>query len=159
MAKMTDPTDAPKSFQEALLGGQVQLQPGALEPDLFVHLDHPNGKARFTYATLQGRTVTALVILVVSDPIDGAPCFQIGYAVPEAYRQQGRAKQAVRAAIAELEYGLTRNRIATFYVEAIVGADNMASQKVAEETLSTNPVAVTDEVSGVPAFQYVRKIG
>jgi RimJ/RimL family protein N-acetyltransferase len=109
--------------------------------------------------TLQNRTVTALVIFVISDPIDGTPYFQIGYAVPEAYRNQGRAKKAVSAASAELEHGLSRNRVATFHVEAIIGADNKASQKVAEETLSMTPVAVTDEVSGVPAFQYVRKIG
>ena len=45
-----------------------------------------------------------------------------------------------------------------FYVEAIVGADNKASQRVAERTLSNKPVAVTDHISGLPAFRYLQKI-
>lgn len=45
-----------------------------------------------------------------------------------------------------------------FYVEAIVGADNKPSQRVAEQVISNTPVAVTDKLSGLPAFQYIRKI-
>jgi hypothetical protein len=45
-----------------------------------------------------------------------------------------------------------------FYVEAIVGADNKSSQRVAEQVISDMPVAMTDQISGLPAFQYVRKI-
>lgn len=155
---MTDPSDALKSFQEALLGNQLQMQRGEVDPELLVYLDHPNEKPRFTYVRLQRRTVTALVMLVVSDAIEGTPCFQIGYAVPEAYRNQGRAKSAVSAAISELKHGLLRNEVATFHVEAIVGADNKASQHVAAGTISTTPVAISDQVSGLPAFHYVRKI-
>jgi len=36
-----------------------------------VHLDQPNGQPTFTYVRLQRQTVTALVILVISDPIEG----------------------------------------------------------------------------------------
>jgi hypothetical protein len=155
---MADPSDALKSFQQALLEGQIQLQAGRIDPELFVHLDHPNGNARFTYVRLQRQTVTALVMLVISDPIEGVPCFQIGYAVPEIYRRQGRAKNAVNAAIAELQHGLARNKNVAFYVEAIVGTDNKASQHVAAETISETPVKVTDQFSGLSALQYVRKI-
>jgi hypothetical protein len=156
---MTDPSDALKSFQQALVDGQIQLQRGQIDPELFVHLDRPNDQPRFTYVRLQLQTVTALVILVISDPIEGKPCFQIGYAVPEAYRSQGRANNAVCAAIIELKHGLARNKISTFYVEAIVGTDNEASKHVAAATISTTPVEVTDQVSGLPALHYVRKIG
>jgi hypothetical protein len=59
------------------------------------------GKMRLTYACLEGQTVTALVIVVTGDPIGGLPCFELGVAVPGAYRSQGRAKKTVEAAIAE----------------------------------------------------------
>jgi hypothetical protein len=156
---MTDPSDALKSFQQALVDGEIQLQRGQIDPELFFHLDHTNGQPRFTYVRLKHQTVTALVILVIGDPIEGVPCFQIGYAVPEAYRSQGRAKNAVGAAIIELRHGLARNRISTFYVEAIVGTDNESSKHVAAATITTTPVEVTDQVSGLPALHYVRKIG
>jgi hypothetical protein len=157
---MTDPSDALKSFQQALVDGEIQLQRGQIDPELFLHLDHTNGQPRFTYVRLKHQTVTALVILVIGDPIEGVPCFQIGYAVPEAYRSQGRAKNAVGAAIIELRHGLARNRIiSTFYVEAIVGTDNESSKHVAAATITTTPVEVTDQVSGLPALHYVRKIG
>jgi hypothetical protein len=142
---MTDPSDALKSFQQALVDGEIQLQRGQIDPGLFVHLDRPNGQPRFTYVRLQRQTVTALVILVISDPIEENPCFQIGYAVPEAYRSQGRAKNAVGAAIIELKHGLAKNKISTFYVEAIVGTDNEASKNVAAATISTTPIEVTDQ--------------
>jgi RimJ/RimL family protein N-acetyltransferase len=156
---MTDPSDALESFQQALRDGGIQLQRGDIDPELFVHLDRQNGKARFTYFRLQRQRVTALVMVLICDPIEGTPCFQIGYAVPEEYRSEGRAKNAVGAAFAELKHGLARNKISAFYVEAIVGADNEASKRVAAATISTTPVEVTDCVSGLPAYQYIRKIG
>jgi len=155
---MTDPSHALKSFQEGFLLGEIQLQRGDIDRELFVHRDEPNGTFRFTYVRLQRQTVTAFVEFVICDPIEGALCFNIGYAVPEAYRSQGRAKNAVSAAIAELKQGLARSKITTFCVEAIVGIDNKASQHVAAETISTTPVAITDQVSGLPALHYLRRI-
>jgi hypothetical protein len=156
---MTDPSDALTSFQQALLDGEIQLQRGQLDPELFVYADRPNGEMRLTYVRLERQTVTVLVILAPIEPIGGTPCFQIGVAVPEAYRNQGRAREAMIAAIAELKCGLARNKVPTFYVEAIVGTHNEPSQHVAAATLSTTPVKVTDQFSGLPALRYVRKIG
>lgn len=156
---MTDPYDALKSFQQAYLNGQIQLKRGDIDRELFVHVDHPTGTPRFTYVKLEGQTVTALVMLVVCEPLSGVPCFQVGYAVPAAYRGEGRAKNAVAAAIAELKQGLARNKISTFYMEGIVGADNEASKRVAAATISNAPAEVTDCFSGLPALQYLRKIG
>jgi hypothetical protein len=45
-----------------------------------------------------------------------------------------------------------------FYVVAIVGADNKPSQPVAEQVISDTPIPVTDQVSGLPGFRYVRKV-
>jgi hypothetical protein len=57
LTKMTDPSDALKSFQQALVDGEIQLQRGQIDPGLFVHLDRPNGQPRFTYVRLQRQTV------------------------------------------------------------------------------------------------------
>jgi hypothetical protein len=155
---MTDPFDSLISFQRALSEGEMQVQRGAIDSKLFVHVDQPEGTARFTYVYLQRGSVTALAIFVLTEPIEGIPCFQLGVAVPVAYRGQGRAKKVVDAAIIEMKNGLARNKISAFYVEAIVGAHNDPSQHVAAATISSAPKAITDEFSGLPAFQYLRRI-
>lgn len=138
---MTDPTNALQSFQQALLHGGIQLQPGVLDRDIYVYFDRPNGGSRFTYVRLAGTTVTAFVEFASCEAIEGTTCFAIGYAVPEAYRNQGRAKNAIRAAISEMQHGLGRIGLSVFYVEAIVGVDNKPSQRVAEQVISDTPVA------------------
>ncbi len=79
-------------------------------------------------------------------------------AAPEACAvgDYGNAGQSFHDAC---QHGLARSKISTFYVEAIVGTDNEASKYVAAATISTSPVEVTDQFSGLPALQYVRKIG
>ncbi len=158
MPQMTDPADALTSFQEALLAGQVDLQKCDLDRNLFVHLDRPQGITRFTYVRLEGQTVTAMALLVMTEPMNGLPCAQAGVAVPEAYRGKGYAKSVLSAAIAELKHGLARNKIPTFYVEAIVSVDNEPSKRVAEATISKTPTPVTDQFSGLPALHFVLKI-
>ena len=157
MAQMTDPFAALISFQAALKGGALSLQPGDIDPKVFVHLDQPNGSTRFTYVRFYNRTVVSLAMLVQVQPLEGLPCFQLGYAVPERYRAQGRAKDIAASAVAELERGLTRNGVRTFCIEAIVGTDNEPSMRVATATVSNSPVPITDELSGLPAFHYIRK--
>lgn len=156
--RMTDPSNALQSFQKEYRRCNIKLQRGALDPDLYVYVDKLDGETRFTYVKLEGKTVTAFVNFALVDPIEGLPCLSIGYAVPPAYRNQGRAKEAVRAALAEMQHGLGRRVNKPFYIEAIVGADNKSSQRIAGLLISDKPVAVTDQISGLPAFQYVRKI-
>jgi hypothetical protein len=153
---MTDPYQALVSFQQALLLGSVDLRPGELDPKLFVHADRPNGAMRLTYVRLEGLSVTALVSVVHAEPLEGLPCFQIGYAVAELYRKQGRAIEAVEGALLELQHGLARAGISAFYVEAVIDTDNEASQRVARKTLSAAPDPVTDGPSGWAALHYLR---
>lgn len=158
MAQLTDPLVALTSFQAVFEREGIPLQPGIIDPALFVHLDQPTGSPRFTYVRLDRRTVTALVMFAQVPPLKGLPCFQLGVAVPEKYRAQGRAKEIVSAAIAELQDGLGRNGVAAFYIEAVVGTDNEPSKRVAAATISADPVPITDEYSGLPALHYIRKI-
>jgi RimJ/RimL family protein N-acetyltransferase len=156
---MTDPGNALDSFQKVFSDGRIKLQKGSLDSDLYLFYDAPKGTPRFTYVRLEGKTVTAFVEFVAWDPIDGLRCMHIGYAVPEAYRGKGRATEIVTAAIAELKNGLKRGGIKEFYVEAMVGSDNVASQHVAAKAISDKPVETMDSISGLPALQYLRKIG
>lgn len=156
---MTDPFESLTSFQKAFENRELELQRGEIDRKIFVHADQPApGEMRLTYARVERKTVTALAIAVLTEPIEGIPCFQLGVAVPEAYRGQGRAKSIVEAAIAEMKSGFARNNIRSFYVEAIVGDHNKPSQRVAASTISTEPIEVTDAFSGLPARQYLRKI-
>jgi GNAT superfamily N-acetyltransferase len=155
---MVKPENALESFQRELLAGRIQPQPSPLDPKLFIYVDRPMGEPRVSYARMAGKTVTAFAMFAFADPIEGTPCYGIGYAVPEPYRNQGRAKEIINAAIADLQAALGPRGCKLFYVEAIVGADNRASQRVAEQLISDTPVAVTDKLSGLPAFQYARKI-
>lgn len=156
---MTDPTDSLKGLQKALNDGELSLQSGELDPKLSVLADRPLGKMRMSYARIENGIVTALAVFVLTESVEGLPCFQLGIAVPDALRRQGRAKTIVEAALAEMKNGFCRNGIPAFYVEAIVGTDNVAYQHVATATLSTTPLSVTDQFSGLPALQYLRKIG
>jgi hypothetical protein len=156
---MPDPHDALQSFQHFLRLGRIWPQRVPLDLNLYVHRDQANGGDRITYVTLDAKTVTAFVCFVPRGPVEAMPCFTVGYAVPQACRNQGRAKQIVAAALAEMQRGLGRNGVPIFYVEAIVGAENKMAQRIAERTISGAPVAMTDEISGLPALRYVRKMG
>lgn len=156
---MTDPTDALVSFQQALLDGDITLRPGELHRDVFVHADSPTPDVmRITYVTLEGQTVTALVVAVSAGQIDGLPCLQLGVAVPEKYRNRGYAKRLLAAAIAEMKNGFSRTQMPSFYVEGIVSVDNEPSKRASAATISADPKPVTDEVSGQPALRYLRKV-
>ena len=159
MPVLTDPLNALLSFQRALQNRAVAPRPGELDTTVLVHADQPNGELRLTYVRLEGQKVAALVNFTSAEPIEsGVPCFGIGYAVHQNYRQEGRAKSLVEAAMAELRNGLSRNGVPTFHVEAVVSTDNIASQQVAARTLSPNATPGTDQCSGVSILQYVRKV-
>ncbi|TKR30273.1 GNAT family N-acetyltransferase [Luteimonas gilva] len=155
MSEMTDPTEALKSFQESLLTGSLELERGRLDPDVYLHVDRADGKPRFTYVRLEGRKVTALASFVPNGYYLGHPNLAAGYAVLEAYRNQGLAKDILRAGIAELRNGFKGRP--PFYVEAVISVDNAASLKVAAEVLGGTTVEFNDEASGRRAIRYARK--
>ena len=157
MSAMTDPMDALVGFKAAYT--TLKLQAAALERDLFVHLDEPAPEVlRYTYARVVGGVVEAIALFVVVDLYEGLPCLQTGYAVDHAFRRQGRAKAVLSASIAELAHGFSRTPVEEFWVEALVGTDNEASQAVARAVLGSEGTACTDEQSGQPAIAYFRKV-
>lgn len=72
MSKMTEPGEALKSFQQALLSGGLELESGRVDHDVYLHVDLANGQPRFTYVRLEGQTVTAFESFVRKRPLSGA---------------------------------------------------------------------------------------
>ena len=157
MPGLTDPFPAFQSFQRAYAAGQIELQRGRVDRNLYLHVDHPNGEPRFTYVRLAGQTVTVMAEFVRCDPVEGSPCLHVGYAVDPAHRRRGLAKSLLPAAIKELQAGFGGAGYPGFYVEAIVGLDNIASQKVAAAGITPDMVEGTDHISGLPIYQYLKK--
>jgi hypothetical protein len=155
VSKMTDPQDALVSFQEALEQKAFRLDRCSFEPTMWVHQDSINGLVRITYARNVGKRVVAFVNFVQGQPFNDGPCFNVGWAVPTSHRNQGLATRTVRDALVELSVGF--RGYGTFSVEAVVGEDNLASQKVAARTICDAPLMITDSVSGLPAFLYRRR--
>ena len=152
---MTDPSDGMKSFQKELRRGGIAIQVAKTDPGLFVHLDAPNGprEIRITYVRLKGKNCDGDGDVVAQRPEDGKPYFAVGYAVPKRFQKQGRAKDVLVAALADMQAGLARNGISEFYIEAIIGADNVASRKIAEQVISDEPEAITEGQVGVASIQ------
>ena len=152
MATTQDSTAALAIFQRDL--DRIPLTRSPTDPDLFLHLDQIGDHVRFAFARLQNRTVTALAVFFAADPADGVLSFQGFYAVPEAYRNQGRAKDILRAALRHMEDGFARTEVDAVRLDVFVEAANIAAQHVAAAVISPNPEPVTDQASGLPALLY-----
>lgn len=102
-----------------LASGDQDLHHGAMPRQSFerpwsAHADSPNGHARMTYVKLDDKVVAAYATFVIVEHYEGLPCFQAGWAVPVAFRKQGRATAIVDAAIAEMKRGLARAGLPAF---------------------------------------------
>lgn len=86
---LPDVSSALKSFQQALAANAIPVQRGDLDPEMLVHMDRPNGETRLTYARVSSRTVVALIQFIPCDPYESEPCFNVGWAVAEAYQGKG----------------------------------------------------------------------
>jgi len=153
-----DPHETLISFQETLCRGKVQLQRCHHNSDLYLHSDRVNNLPRFIYVTLDQITITSFVSFVISHLIEGIPCLLVGYAVPEPYQNQGRAKKTLNSAIIALKAGFRRAGFSFFYIEAIVDLENVAAQKVAQAVLTKKYQKITDHSSRLPARSYLCKI-
>ena len=150
--------DAFKTFEPALRRGEIAVQEGDVHPDILVHFDRPNGESRFTYVKVSGGSVTAMAIIIPAESLKGTPVFQIGYAVAQHLRKRGVGKAITRAAVDEFTAGMARNGVKSFFLEAIVGVNNIGSQKVAAAIIGGPTKEVSDENSGEAALQYMKEI-
>lgn len=158
MPDMTDPMDALIDFRRAVVQREIRVQPADFHPDIFVHVDQPAGAPRYTYALVEGGEVTAVALLALTEPIEGVPTFQLGYAVMETRRGCGRAQRIAVAAIDEICRGLLRNGIPKLYFEAVVDRENIVSLHIAEKVIGGPPTEFLDHDSGVPVIQFQRLV-
>lgn len=155
MPGMTDPSDALKILQDAMLSGPVELERGQLDPSVYVHL-HPGQRIpQYTFVTLDGKAVRAFATFALDGTYRGLPKLAVGYAVPDAFRNKGLAKAILRASIVELKNGF--RGMPPFYVEAVVSEQNFASLRVAEAVLGKELQRSKDRHSGEPAVRFARK--
>lgn len=158
MPKLTDPMDGLRSFKPAFSAKQLEVFRGELDTSLWVHRDTPAQNVhRLTYAYAERSVVTAIAIIIQEEPIDGLPCFGVGYAVDEAERGKGLGKRVLAAAIAEFRNGIGRAGVTDLWFEAVVGAENHASQAVASAVLDVEPRAGTASISGEAVLVYARR--
>lgn len=158
MSSMTDPINALVELQRALDKRIVSPHPCAIHKDISVIVDQPNGAPRYTYTKVKNGKVQSIALFVLTEPVEGIPCFQMGWATVESLRDQGLATDTTTKGIDELRNGLKKHGVGKFYIEAIVSDSNQPSNRIAKKLLSDSPVKCTDSFSGEPAVQYLRMV-
>lgn len=155
---MADPMSALLSFQKEISAGMLTAASNG-SPNIRVVRDELNGKTRFSFARVEQGQVKSLVMFISGGNKNDVPCFDVGYAVALPWRGKGYAKEIITQGLKELSEGL---RLATglsaFWVVAVIGMENVASQAVAKSTLSSTFEEIVDEFSGLPALIYSRLI-
>ncbi len=160
LPSLTDPMEGLESFQPAFRAKQLHVVKGDLDASIWVHFDEPaDGVHRYSYAKTRGDKVIGLVMVVQVEAIDGLPCFGVGYAVPEDERRKGIAKALLASSIAEFRNGVARNGLKDLWFEAVIGVENVASQRVAEAVLDVVPSTGEDNISGEPVLVFARRYG
>lgn len=152
---MTDPMDSLNLLQQALDENLVSFDPCEIHPEVAVHYDTPNNAARFTYAIFNGRVAQSIALFVMTEPVEGVSCFQMGWATIESARGKGLATNVVSKGLAELKSGMKRNGIDKFFIEAVIAESNIQSIKLADRLFSEKAKACTDSFSGVSAVQFL----
>lgn len=161
MPAMANPFLALASFQQAYLSGDIKPLRCKGHDELHVFQDTPEpGVLRLTYALItQSGKVRGYTIFIPAEPIEGCPCFGVGYAVAEDERGKGIAQAMLESSIQELRNGIRpglAGQVPGFHVEALVGVDNIASNKVASNVLNDAPEQTTEDISGESAMHYKR---
>ncbi|WP_449122853.1 GNAT family N-acetyltransferase [Pseudomonas sp. MPG01] len=155
---MADPMLALLSFQKEFFAGMPTIA-SVNSPNIRVFRDELNGKTRFSYARVEQGQVRSLAMFVSAGTYNGVPCFDIGYAVATPWRGGGYAKEILAQGIKELSEGLCQaTGLSEFWIVAVIGVENYASQSVAKSALSDAPEKILDELSGLPALVFRRLI-
>jgi hypothetical protein len=151
---MPDLMAAIDSLQKEI-GRGMKTIPCELNSQYRMIYDEPHGEKRFTYAKIIGGKVQALANFVLAEPIDGIPCFNVGYAVDPKHRGRGLGLEAASTGIAELKNGFGRTlKGKDMYLEAVVEKTNTHSVKVAQQLFSATGDSITDAPTGKPALYF-----
>jgi len=158
MSNMINPLDGLLKLQAGIDSGLRMVKcPGG--SGLSVFFDEPEGVLRLTYAMMEGDTIIAYSVFLKDKPINGVDVFDVGYAVLEEYRGKGIATHVLKNSIDLLTDTMRSvNTFTGYYIEAIIGVNNIASNKLAHKIISDTPNKIVDKHSGEDAYQYLRLI-
>ncbi|EMO4161992.1 GNAT family N-acetyltransferase [Morganella morganii] len=150
MAQITDPSNALSGFQLALDSRGIHPKKCMLHTDLYTFTDEQNGVRRYTYAHIENGIAKGIVMFVTIPKINKTPSLGIGYAVMKSNENQGIATRLVKKSIDEIKSRFSFS----FYLQAIIDANNIASQKVALKTLPCTPVKIIEQQGNMPAYDF-----
>lgn len=153
MSSMTDPMNALTSLQAEIFKG-IPLSKCKVHSELQMFVDQPNGRHRFTFVKVERNIIKAFAVYAFDNPIENVPSMNIGYAVPAEFRNQGLATEIIKNSIDEIKAEFQKVGINKFYVEAVIGVNNVASQKLAKNLISSEFNEIIDDVSGEKAFHF-----
>lgn len=155
MSNMINPLDGLLELQAGIESGLKMMRcPG--DGGLSVVFDQPEGVMRITYAVIEDGVIIGYVVFLQDQPIGGVIVFNIGYAVREECRGKGLATRIVNSSIDLLTDAMgLGGHFDSYYIEAIVGIGNLASNKLAQNVISDTPRKIVDKHSGEDAYQYL----
>ena len=154
---MVDTAATLLKFQSALQSGGIEPSKCQMFSELSILRDEADGKPRYTYALIVDEVAQAITIFVLVAPIEQTPCFHLGYAVDPSFRGRGIGGHILDISLKELEQGLRRHASAAYCIEAVVGIENHASNRLAHRHISSNPTKIVCDYSGEDAFRYIKR--
>lgn len=143
----------------AVKSGSVTLEKGRVSPDLYAHLDTPNGSPRFTYVMLSPNDkmkVIARCVLLLDRVEGNRSVWQIDWAVSGPERSKGVGRRLVEQSLVEFEAGMKGKLEGGYFIEAIVDAGNIASNKIGNVCIGGKE-ALKDP-SGAPVNSYLKRV-
>lgn len=158
---MIDPSIPLKSFEKAVnkKDKTLTIRFSERDPTFRIVLDNPDSDVtRITVARFWGRDLLGYVQVVPAEDIEGVPAFGFGWAVPERHRRKGYCGQIVEQTFIEVKDLFAKKGLHDFWLEAIVGDTNEASNKVAVRSFGAPVNHSFDTQSGAPIFQYWKRI-
>lgn len=158
---MADPMNALLSLQEVVAQGNLEnLNPQRCKVAKgYQMIFESYGRiVRFSYAKIVTNEVRALSMFATAQPINGVPCYNIGYAVATKYRGKGLGLEAVTKGIEELSNGFRRTNITKLFLEAVIDESNTHSISIAIKVFGNSGTPTTDSISGKPALAFQKLI-
>ena len=156
MSEITNPIESLNSLQQEIESGRT-LYSCNLHNDLSCLYDNVHGNNRATYAAIEGGVVKSLVIFVFKEAHGDIVC-QVGYAVKDSLRGAGLASDTIEKSIEELISFLKTQQVVKFNLSAVVGVNNIASNKLAIKIISAKRSEIVDAYSNEKAYYYERVI-
>jgi RimJ/RimL family protein N-acetyltransferase len=147
-----------KYLQLAYQQNLIEFKSCQTSPDLFVHVDVPNGMPRFTYVIFDpsdSKKIIAQCVVVFGRMVsehDRKWC--IGWCVDEVYRNKG---YGFKVASQGLEEFLTTKNIKGDVIEATVDEGNLASIKISEKLIGSEEKVLNSE-TGLMSHSFLKFI-